>query len=221
MAKHPLTFLVSWATVSALGLYAPVGKNCLLCHWLNHIKTYGDLAFSIAELRQWNNLPLSIRIYPSIAIFKRHLKTYLFKEAYGFQLLFFIHVFFISFIICNFILVFLDLTLQKRAHWKTSPVKIGVPIRLCELKQGFKDYRHLSVPSELWAANLQFFCLTPLTRQYRYNRRINHCFEVSKCRFHRQRLQSVKYLICEMKRIPSWLKHYKQSKRCPSRGTNC
>ena len=112
-------------------------------------------------------------------------------------------------------------SLQKRAHWKTSPVKIGVPIRLCELKQGFKDYRHLSVPSELWAANLQFFCLTPLSRQYRYNRRINHCFEVSKCRFHRQRLQSVKYLICEMKRIPSWLKHYKQSKRCPSRGTNC
>ena len=112
-------------------------------------------------------------------------------------------------------------TLQKRAHWKTSPVKIGVPIRLCELKRGFKDYRHLSVPSELWAANLQFFCLTPLSRQYRYNRRINHCFEVSKCRFHRQRLQSVKYLICEMKRIPSWLKHYKQSKRCPSRGTNC
>ena len=115
----------------------------------------------------------------------------------------------------------LDRPLQKRAHWKTSPVKIGVPIRLCELKQGFKDYRHLSVPSELWAANLQFFCLTPLSRQYRYNRRINHCFEVSKCRFHRQRLQSVKYLICEMKRIPSWLKHYKQSKRCPSRGTNC
>ena len=132
--------------------------------------------------------------------------------------------------IYNFQKIFLSFTdkispylfsLQKRAHWKTSPVKIGVPIRLCELKQGFKDYRHLSVPSELWAANLQFFCLTPLSRQYRYNRRINHCFEVSKCRFHRQRLQSVKYLICEMKRIPSWLKHYKQSKRCPSRGANC
>ena len=40
----------------------PVRKNCSLCHWLNHVKTYGDRAFSIAELRQWNNLPLSIRI---------------------------------------------------------------------------------------------------------------------------------------------------------------
>ena len=69
--------------------------------------TYGDRAFSIAAPRQWNNLPLSIRKSPSIAIFKRHLKTYLFKEAYDFKLLFLIHVF-ISFIICNFILVVLD-----------------------------------------------------------------------------------------------------------------
>ena len=48
------------------------------------LKTYGDRAFSIAAPRQWNNLPLSIRKSPSIAIFKRHLKTYLLKEAYGF-----------------------------------------------------------------------------------------------------------------------------------------
>ena len=32
-------------------------------------------------------------------------------------------------------------SLQKRAHWKTSPVKSGVPIRLCEQKRSFKDYR--------------------------------------------------------------------------------
>ena len=55
---------------------------------LAKLKTYGDpagdRAFSIATPRQWNNLPLSIRKSPSIAIFKRHLKTYLFKEAYGF-----------------------------------------------------------------------------------------------------------------------------------------
>ena len=48
------------------------------------LKTCGDRAFSIAAPRQWNNLPLSIRKSPSVAIFKRHLKTYLFKEAYGF-----------------------------------------------------------------------------------------------------------------------------------------
>ena len=51
---------------------------------LAKLKTYGDRAFSIAAPRQWNSLPLSIRKSPSIAIFKRHLKTYLFKEAYGF-----------------------------------------------------------------------------------------------------------------------------------------
>ena len=28
----------------------------------------------------------------------------------------------------------------------------------------------VSMPSELWAANFQFFCLTPLSRQYRYNK---------------------------------------------------
>ena len=50
---------------------------------LAKLKTYGDRAFSIAASRQWNTLPLSIRKSPSIAIFKRHLKTYLFKEAYG------------------------------------------------------------------------------------------------------------------------------------------
>ena len=41
-------------------------------------------AFSIAAPRQWNNLPLSIRKSPSMAIFKRNLKTYPFKESYDF-----------------------------------------------------------------------------------------------------------------------------------------
>ena len=50
---------------------------------MSKLNTYGDRALSIAAPRQWNNLPLSIRKSPSIAIFKRHLKTYLFKEAYG------------------------------------------------------------------------------------------------------------------------------------------
>ena len=33
--KAPSYILVSWAIVSALDLYAPVGKNCLLSQWLN------------------------------------------------------------------------------------------------------------------------------------------------------------------------------------------
>ena len=51
---------------------------------LAKLKTYGDRAVSIAAPRQWNSLPLGIRKSPSIAIFKRHLKIYLFKDAYGF-----------------------------------------------------------------------------------------------------------------------------------------
>ena len=51
---------------------------------LAKLKTHGDRAYGIATPRQWNNLPLSIRKSPSIAIFKRHLKTYRFKEAYDF-----------------------------------------------------------------------------------------------------------------------------------------
>ena len=51
---------------------------------LAKLNTYRDRAFSIAAPRQWNNLLLSIRKSPSMAIFKRNLKTYLFKESYDF-----------------------------------------------------------------------------------------------------------------------------------------
>ena len=70
--------------VGALGLYAAVDKNCSLCHWLNlRLMEIGRTA-SIATPRQWNNLPLSIRKSPLIAVFKRHLKTYRFKGVYDF-----------------------------------------------------------------------------------------------------------------------------------------
>ena len=107
-----------------------------------------------------------------------------------------------------------NVPIEKRRPWK-----LGYPL-------GFASSNKVSKTTAIFRCRqiserrISNFSLTPLSRQYRYNRRINHCFEVSKCRFHRQRLRSVKYLICEMKRIPSWLKHYKQSKRCPSRGTN-
>ena len=42
---------------------------------------------------------------------------------------------------CKLYVVLIRLPLQKRAHWKTSPVKSGVPIRLWEQKRGLKDYR--------------------------------------------------------------------------------
>ena len=66
----------------------PSSGQELLTVPLAKLNTYGDRAFSIAAPRQWNNLPLSIRKSPSMAIFKRNLNTYLFKESYDFKLLF-------------------------------------------------------------------------------------------------------------------------------------
>jgi hypothetical protein len=44
---------------------------------------FGERAFSYAGPRAWNSLPDSVRCAPSIAVFKRRLKTYLFKTAFG------------------------------------------------------------------------------------------------------------------------------------------
>ena len=44
--------------------------------------TLGDRAFIFAAPKLWNSLPSELREIKSIATFKRHLKTYLFKLAY-------------------------------------------------------------------------------------------------------------------------------------------
>jgi len=54
----------------------------LLTEPMAKLRTYGDRAFSTAAPRLWNKLPLSIRKSASEDIFKKNLKTYLFKEAY-------------------------------------------------------------------------------------------------------------------------------------------
>ena len=46
-------------------------------------KTYGDRAFSIAGPREWNNLPNNIRSAGNFHIFKKLLKTDLFKIAFS------------------------------------------------------------------------------------------------------------------------------------------
>ena len=50
-----------------------------------HRATYGDLSFTAAGPREWNNLPLSIRQSPTINSFISALKTRLFKIAYKCQ----------------------------------------------------------------------------------------------------------------------------------------
>lgn len=54
----------------------------LLTEPMAKLRTYGDRAFSTAAPRLWNKLPLSIRKSASEDIFKKNLKTYLYKEAY-------------------------------------------------------------------------------------------------------------------------------------------
>ena len=46
------------------------------------MKTYRERAFAVAAPRLWNSIPLELRSSSSIDIFKRHLKTYLFKKAF-------------------------------------------------------------------------------------------------------------------------------------------
>ena len=45
-------------------------------------KTYGDIAFSVAGPRLWNELSLDIWTISDVNAYKRSLKTYLFRQAY-------------------------------------------------------------------------------------------------------------------------------------------
>ena len=46
------------------------------------MKTYGDRSFSACAPKLWNQLPNNIRAAGSVAIFKRQLKTHLFKDVF-------------------------------------------------------------------------------------------------------------------------------------------
>ena len=46
------------------------------------LKTYGERAIAVAAPRLWNSIPLELRSSSSIDMFKPHLKTYLFKQAF-------------------------------------------------------------------------------------------------------------------------------------------
>ena len=45
-------------------------------------KTYGDRRFAAMAPRLWNNLPINLRTASSVDVFKKHLKTHLYKIAY-------------------------------------------------------------------------------------------------------------------------------------------
>ena len=46
------------------------------------LKTYGDRGFEAASAKEWNILPLNIKLAPSLTTFKSHLKTHLFRQHY-------------------------------------------------------------------------------------------------------------------------------------------
>ena len=47
-----------------------------------HVRTYGDRAFSSAAPVLWNSLPLEIRSSDSEFLFRKRLKTYLFRKYF-------------------------------------------------------------------------------------------------------------------------------------------
>ena len=47
-------------------------------------KSYEDKAFSVASPKQWNDLPLDIKLSGSVDVFKSRLKTYLFRLSIDF-----------------------------------------------------------------------------------------------------------------------------------------
>ena len=44
-----------------------------------HVTDFGERAFAVAAPKEWNKLPTSVRVSPSVSSFKARLKTYLFS----------------------------------------------------------------------------------------------------------------------------------------------
>ena len=63
-----------------------------------HLKTYGDRAFSVADTRLWNALPMDIKLSPSVSVFKNRLKTLL---IINFLCIIFLCIFSFFFIVFN------------------------------------------------------------------------------------------------------------------------
>jgi len=60
-----------------------IGDNSEAARASHTTTTIGDRAFGAVAPRVWNDLPADIVSAPSLAIFKRRLKTYLFGQSFG------------------------------------------------------------------------------------------------------------------------------------------
>ena len=67
--------------------YIPISKlrssnQNLLAIPRSNLRAYGDRCFSVAGPKLWNSLPKNIRMCDSLELFKKRLKTHLFKSAF-------------------------------------------------------------------------------------------------------------------------------------------
>ena len=68
-------------------------SNKLLQVPRSKLKSYGDRRFSIAGPKLWNSIPASLRNTDSLNSFKKHLKTYLFHQAFSLYINRFLFIF--------------------------------------------------------------------------------------------------------------------------------
>ena len=64
----------------------PMGLRSVSQHRLKEVrskKKYGERAFSVIGPKLWNDLPVELKTSESVNIFKKSLKTYLFRQAYN------------------------------------------------------------------------------------------------------------------------------------------
>ena len=74
---------------------------CLLVKPSVRTKMYGDRRFDVASSSLWNDLPKILRTESSINVFKRNLKTHLFKKAFNLWILYW-HELLLSFSLCMY-----------------------------------------------------------------------------------------------------------------------
>jgi len=68
-------------TIGRLAETTAIGDNSEAAR--TRLRTIGDRDFGAVAPRVWNDLPADIVAAPSLAIFKRRLKTYLFGQSFG------------------------------------------------------------------------------------------------------------------------------------------
>ena len=74
------------------------------------LKSQGDRSFRVVSQREWNQLPLDIKLAPSVGTFKIKLKTFLFKQCFNW----------LSFLSCVYfycILLLFYVSIYCKVHW--------------------------------------------------------------------------------------------------------